>query len=262
MQDLKILALQANLFWENPDKNRSEFEKRISASFDSHDLIILPETFTTGFPVDPKKFAENDNGPTISWMREISNKYNAVITGTLLIETNKKYTNTLVWMPPSGNYQTYEKRHVFTMGGEHKLITPGKSQLIVDLHGWKIRPMICYDLRFPVWSKNHYDNGFEYDISIYVANWPAVRSYPWNALLIARALENQAYVIGLNRVGVDDKGVEYRGNSIVIGPKGETLAEGKSFEDDAISATLSKKQLVDFRNKFNVGPDWDDFTIH
>ncbi len=263
MQDIKVLALQADIFWENPEKNRSEFEKRIEREFNSHHLIILPETFTTGFLVDPHKFSEDIDGPTIDWMRQISSKYDAVITGTLLIKTNDKYANTLIWMRPDGSFSYYKKRHVFSMGGEHKKITAGNEQLIVALRGWKIRLLICYDLRFPVWCKNYFDkdNGFEYDLAIYVANWPAVRSYPWKALLLARAIENQAYVIGLNRVGISGTGNSYSGDSMIIDPKGIILKQGTEGVDEALSVTLSHNNLVDFRNKFNVGPDWDRFTI-
>ncbi|NQU32139.1 MAG: amidohydrolase [Bacteroidetes bacterium] len=263
MQNLKILALQANLSWENPKKNRLEFEKRIELEFDSHNLIILPETFTTGFPVDPQQFSETIKGPTVRWMRNISAKYNAVITGTVLIQTKNNYTNTLIWMQPDGNYQTYRKRHVFSMGGEHERITAGNEKLIVELMGWKICPMICYDLRFPVWSKNTYNenNTFEYDLAIYVANWPAVRSYPWKTLLRARAIENQAYIIGVNRVGTDGQGNRYSGDSAVINPKGMLLKQGGPDKDEALSATLSLDDLINFRKQFNVGADWDSFTI-
>ena len=264
MQDLKILALQANLFWEDPQKNCHEFEKRIEQNFNSHNIIILPETFTTGFPVDPYSYWEDFNGPTIKWMRKISHNYNAVITGTLLIKNNSQYANTLIWMLPDGSFKYYEKRHVFSMGGEHEKITSGREKLTIDFMGWKIRPMICYDLRFPVWSKNYFSDkdGFEYDLAIYVANWPAVRSYPWKTLLLARAIENQAYVIGLNRVGTDGPGNNYSGDSMIIDPKGNLLKYGNEGEEEALSITLSFSSLREFRNKFNVGPDWDKFTIH
>ncbi len=263
MQDLKILALQSDLFWEDPDKNRVEFEKQITDNFDSHHLVILPETFTTGFPVDPHNFSEDINGETVSWMRQIASKYNAVITGSVLIKTGDKYANTLIWMLPDGTFQSYEKRHVFTMGGEHEKISAGTKKLTVNLHGWKIRLMICYDLRFPVWSKNTYseNNGFEYDIAIYVANWPAVRRYPWKTLLLARAIENQAFIIGINRVGVDGPGNSYSGDSMIIDAKGRILAQGVEYKNDALSVTLLANEITAFRDKFNVGIDWDNFKI-
>lgn len=263
MQDLKILALQADLVWENPERNRLEFEKRIKREFDSHQLIILPETFTTGFPVDPRKYWEEIDGPTVNWMRKIADLYKAVITGSILIKTDENYANTLIWMYPDGNFEFYEKRHVFSMGGEHEKISAGKNKLTIDLMGWKIRLMICYDLRFPVWSKNQFDNnsGFEYDLAIYIANWPAVRSYPWKTLLLARAIENQAFVIGLNRVGIDGPGNSYSGDSMIVDFKGAVLEQGSEGIEQALSITISHKDLTEFRNKFNVGLDWDKFTI-
>jgi len=264
MQDLKILALQADLYWEDPEKNRVKFANKIKENFNSHHIIILPETFTTGFPVDPYSYWEDINGATVNWMRQISAEYNTVVTGTLLIKSNDNYANTLIWMSPDGRLKHYEKRHVFSMGGEHEKITAGSDKLIIEFLGWKIRPMICYDLRFPVWSKNHFDEnaGFEYDMAIYVANWPAIRSYPWKTLLLARAIENQAYVIGLNRVGTDGPGNSYSGDSMIVDPKGALLQQGTEDKDEALSVSLSYNNLMKFRNKFNVGPDWDKFTIH
>lgn len=263
MQDLKILALQPDLFWENPEKNLNEFENQIADKFDSHHLIILPETFTTGFPVDPHIFAEEISGKTVSWMRQISAKYNAVITGSLLIKTGDIYANTLIWMLPDGSFNNYKKRHVFSMGGEHEKITAGTDKLIVNLLGWKISLFICYDLRFPIWSKNTYnkEEGFEYDLAIYVANWPTVRSHPWKTLLLARAIENQAYVVGVNRIGKDGLGNKYSGDSMIIDPKGKVLAQGNNFKSDVLSTELSYNEMTKFRNKFNVGNDWDKFVI-
>lgn len=262
MQDLKILALQADLFWEDPKRNLAEFESRIARYFDSHNLIILPETFTTGFPVDPHKYAESFDGETVMWMRRISRQYNSVISGSVLINNGNSYSNTLVWMRPDESYDYYEKRHVFSMGGENEKISAGKKRLIVDLMGWKICPMICYDLRFPVWSKNAFDDYFEYDLAIYVANWPAVRSYPWKTLLLARAIENQSYIIGVNRVGQDGPGNRYSGDSMAIDPKGDILIKGREGVDEGLSFTLNYNELISFRKNFNVGPDWDKFTIH
>ncbi len=262
MQDLKILALQANLFWEDPERNRTEFEIKIDNDFNDHDLIILPETFTTGFPVDPHTFSETISGPTVGWMKKIANSYNTVITGTVLIQSDQQYSNTLIWMKPDGEFETYGKRHVFSMGGEHEKITPGDDKLIIEYKGWKIRPMICYDLRFPVWSKNTYDEGFEYDLAIYVANWPAVRSYPWKTLLLARAIENQSYVIGVNRVGKDGNGNLYSGDTLVVNGKGNLIYQGNESVEEAITVALSHEDLSILRENFNVGPDWDKFTIH
>lgn len=261
MQDLKILALQSDLVWEDPNANREQFAKNISSYFNDHDLIILPETFTTGFPVDPQLHAETENEDTIVWLKVLAKNYNCVITGSILLSRDNSFSNTLVWMEPTGNYSFYDKRHVFSMGGEHKRIKPGDYKLVTKLKGWKIRPMICYDLRFPVWSKNTYNDGFEYDVAIYVANWPAVRSYPWKTLLLARAIENQSYVIGVNRVGYDGPGNHYSGDSLIIDPKGKIISQGNESEEVALSATLSMEGLKQFRSNFNVGPDWDEFEI-
>ena len=264
MQDLKILYLQADLVWENPEENRHRFEERINKYFEDHDLIVLPETFTTGFPVDPVPFAETIGGETVGWMKEIAKETGAVITGSFLLKEGRQYFNSLLWVSPDGTTERYDKRHVFSMGGEDKKITRGEKQLIVTLKGWKIRPMICYDLRFPVWSKNRYDKekGFEYDFAFFVANWPSQRSYPWEMLLIARAIENQAYVLGVNRVGNDGIGNYYSGNSKMIDPKGNIISQAKAGDDTAETVILSKEALAAFRNKFNVGRDWDEFNIN
>ena len=263
MQNLKILYVQADLFWENPEKNRKKFSQIIEKYYLNHDLIILPETFTTGFPVDPKPFAESIDGETALWMQSAAKKTGAVITGSFLLKDKDKYYNTMLWVTPGGRTERYDKRHVFSMGGEDKKITKGTSQLITTLKGWKIKPMICYDLRFPVWGKNTYDavTGFEYDFAIYVANWPSQRNYPWKMLLIARAIENQAYVIGVNRVGNDGIGNFYSGNSMTVDPKGKIISEAQAGKEEAKTIDISKENLENFRKKFNVGRDWDKFQI-
>ncbi len=262
MQDLKILGLQSDLVWENPKANRLAFEEKIHEKFDAHNLIILPETFTTGFPVDPIKHHEEINGPTLKWMQEIAFDLSTTICGSFLLKSETGFSNSLFWVSPDGSFERYDKRHVFSMGGENERIKAGEKQLIVELNGWKIRPMICYDLRFPVWSKNKYSDGnFEYDLAIYVANWPAVRTYPWRQLLIARAIENMAYVIGINRVGTDGPGNDYSGNSMFIDAKGSVLEEAPDGVENAISINLSAKEIIAFRKKFNVGLDWDGFEI-
>jgi omega-amidase len=263
MEPLKLSYLQADLVWENPEQNRRNFEKKILAAAAGSDLIVLPETFTTGFPVDPAPFAETAHGDTLQWMKKTAQETGAVVTGSFLMKKRNSYTNTLVWMRPDGTYERYDKRHVFTMGGEHKHIKAGTAPLIVELKGWKIKPMICYDLRFPVWSKNRYNSGrFAYDLAIYVANWPAVRAYPWNQLLAARAIENQAFVLGVNRVGVDGQGNRYSGHSKLLNAKGVVVSEAPENREALLQATISGEELIAFRNKFNVGRDWDRFTIH
>ena len=263
MQDLEILYIQANLIWENPAENRMRLEQMIKQQEKKFDLVVLPETFTTGFPVDPEPFAETIDGETIGWMKALSATTGAVVTGSFLIKEEKQYTNTLIWMRPDNTFERYDKRHVFSMGGEHHRITAGKRSLITTLKGWKIKPMICYDLRFPVWSKNQYrQNHFAYDLSIYTANWPAVRAYPWDILLKARAIENQAYVLGVNRVGTDGLGNSYAGHSKVVDAKGNILSEAPENQEAIMHVTLSAQDLTAFREKFNVGRDWDHFTIN
>ncbi len=262
MQDLSISIIQSEIVWENPEKNINLFNKKIDDINSDTDLIILPEVFNTGFPVDPKRFAETLNGKTVNWLKQKAAEKNCVITGSLLIKENKKFYNCLIWMQADGNFKTYKKRHVFHLGEESEIISPGKGKLIVELKGWKICPMICFDLRFPVWSKNRFiNNEFEYDLLIYVANWPAQRSYPWKQFLISRAIENLSYLAGVNRIGTDNPGNKYSGDSAVINPKGEIISNITPEKEQTETISLSYKNLEQFRNDFNVGYDWDDFEI-
>ncbi len=263
MEDLKILCLQTDIVWDDPEKNREILEINILNHTDDNHLVLLPETFTTGFPKFPDFTSEKKDGKTIQWMAEIAGKTGAVISGSLILEENGIHTNTLVWMRPDGSFEKYAKRHVFSMANENEVIEKGKQQLIVELNGWKIKPMICYDLRFPIWSKNRFleDNTYDYDLAIYVANWPAIRSYPWTQLLIARAIENLSYVVGVNRVGRDPHGIYYSGDSMIIDPQGKVIAEGEEGKERAITIDLSCDKLNDFRNKFAVGNDWDKFKL-
>jgi predicted amidohydrolase len=263
MQDLKILCLQSDIVSNDPDKNRELFEIKIRNHAENHDLIILPETFTTSFHVEPEGNSETLEGKTVAWMQQMAAKSGAVITGSLFIEKEGKYYNSLIWMRPDGSFESYEKRHVFSMGGENEKISKGTKKRVVEIKGWKIAPMICYDLRFPVWSKNtlHIEGSYAYDLAIYVANWPAVRNYPWEMLLISRAIENLAYVAGINRVGYDAQGTFYSGDSMIIDPKGKVIEKADEGKERSLSAILSHSELVSFRQKFNVGLDWDQFDI-
>lgn len=262
MQDLNICVLQSNLIWEDVHGNLMAFDHRLKQITKPVDLIVLPEVFNTGFPVDPEKFAEPLTGATVNWMSEKARQLDAVVTGSMLVNEEGKFYNTLVWMQADGNFQTYSKRHVFHLGDEADTINPGREQLVCDLNGWKIKPLICYDLRFPVWSKNTFQDGkFEYDVLIYVANWPASRSHPWKQLLIARAIENQSYVIGVNRIGKDEVGNCYSGDSLIIDPKGQIISDFKPNQEGMGQLNLSAKMLNDFREKFNVGYDWDQFQL-
>lgn len=262
MQDLKIALIQSELVWENTEANLNHFDFLLGKIKEQVDLVILPEVFNTAFPVDPEKFAETTSGPTIKWLEQKAVQLNCTISGSILLKKSEEYFNTLISMNPDGNYDQYSKRHVFHLGDEADTISPGSERIIIKLKNWKIRPMVCYDLRFPVWSKNTYsDETFEYDLLFYVANWPASRSYPWKQMLISRAIENQAYVIGVNRVGKDGVGNNYSGDSMLIDPRGQIQKLLQANREEISIVELSYKSLIDFRKKFNVGPDWDNFTI-
>lgn len=261
MKNLNITFIQANLLWENPEENRKHFDQLMTKVPSDTDLVLLPETFNTGFPVDPVKFAETPDGPTMTWMKAKANQLNAVVCGTLLLNADGHYHNSLVWMCPNGNYELYHKRHTFTIGGEKEPIERGEEPLIVELNGWKIKPMVCYDIRFPMWARNHYHEGvFDYDLGIYLANFPSSRIFVWDTLLMARAIENQAYFIGVNRIGNDPEGVHYSGDSQIINPKGEVIYMTRSDVEAVVPFTLDYERLQTFREKFPVGKDWDQFS--
>lgn len=263
MNNLNITYIQADLRWKDPLDNREHFDQLLKEVPSETDLVLLPETFNTAFPVDPKAFAETTDGPTMQWMKQKSQELNAVICGTFLLEVDGHYHNSLVWMRPDGSYELYHKRHTFSMGGENLPVEPGSEPLIVELNGWRIKPMVCYDIRFPVWSKNHYQEGrYEYDLGFYLANFPASRIFVWDTLLMARAIENQAYFIGVNRIGDDPDGVHYSGDSQIINPKGEVICMARSDVEAVVSYSLDYEKLQSFREKFPVGKDWDSFTLN
>lgn len=262
MQDITVTVFQSDLIWQDVGKNLANFSKKLDALKEKSDLIILPEMFNTGFVTEPKDVAEKSKGITFLWMKEQAKKHECVITGSFIAKEKNNYYNRLVWMQPNGFFLTYDKQHLFRMGGEHNHFTAGTEQLTVNLKGWKIRPLICYDLRFPVWSKNrYYDGNYEYDLLIYVANWPQSRAHAWKTLLTARAIENQAYAIGVNRIGSDGNNLPYSGDSQIINAKGFPIAAIQENKEDYVTKTLSYKDLTEFREKFNVGPDWNKFEF-
>ena len=273
MQDLKVTIIQTSLHWENVDANLQHFTEKLNAIKEETDLIVLPEMFTTGFAVEREKVAEVHGGKGLQWMQQKAKEKNCVITGSIAVKENArpdepfgqgKLYNRLYWVKPDGTYQYYNKRHLFKMAGEHKHFTAGEEKINVELKGWKICPLICYDLRFPVWSSNKWNketNAADCDVLIYVANWPEVRSYPWKQLLIARAIENQSYLIGVNRIGEDGNKFPHSGDSSVINPRGEIISKIKAHEDTIETITLSKSYLEDFRKVFPVGSDADDFNL-
>lgn len=263
MRDLKITLLQSDLYWEEIDANLSAFEEKIWRIGEDTDVIVLPEMFTTGFTMNAAALGEHMNMRTFKWMRQMADQTGALILGSLIAKVHDKFYNRLLWMEPGGNFKTYDKRHLFRMANEHKTYSSGESLLVAEWKGWRICPLICYDLRFPVWSRNTYDaisKRLNYDLLIYVANWPTARVEAWNALLKARAIENLSYVVGVNRIGVDGNSVEYNGNSAIIGPKGEVIFTSEGVE--AIKTLeLNANSLQAFRDKFPAYVDADEFSI-
>ena len=259
MQNLKITLVQSNLAWENPKQNRNLLAVQIQNINQETDLIVLPEMFNSGFSMNAKELAETMNGETMEWMHKNAAAKNAVVTGSLIIEEDKKYYNRLIWMHPNGSFSHYDKRHLFSLAEEEKTYDSGKHQWIMPLKGWNIFPLICYDLRFPVWSRRN--KSLDYDLLIYVANWPERRSKAWNHLLIARAIENQSYVAGINRVGEDGKNIVYKGESALIDYKGDLLSSFKPYEENHETISLNKESLLEFRKQYAFWKDADDFKM-
>jgi omega-amidase len=263
-ETIGIAAVQSSLYWENRERNLEHFTLMLRKIDEPVDVIVLPEMFTTGFSMNPAPLAEKTDGPTLAWMRQQAVLYNAVITGSIITEENGQFMNRLLWVRPDGTYETYDKRHLFRMAGEDQHYASGQQPLIVDLKGWKIRPLICYDLRFPVWSRNRWNSDgsiADYDVLIYVANWPERRSNVWKTFLPARAMENQAYVIGVNRIGNDAHQVYHTGDSVILDFKGEPITSALIATEEILTSRLSMKDLVDFRAHFPVGRDADTFTV-
>lgn len=259
INNLKITIFQAYLFWENIDKNLQNLTLRLSSGVkEKTDLIVLPEMFNTGFSMNAASLAEDMNGKTMTWMKESAAKYNCVITGSLIIKENDAYYNRMIWMLPTGEFQYYDKRHLFGMGEEDKTYTSGSEQVIVELKGWKIRLAICYDLRFPVWLRN---TDAAYDILLVIASWPDRRIPHWKALIPARAIENQSYVIAANRVGHDGNEVYYSGHSMCIDAFGNTVYY-KPEDEDLYTFSISYEELVKVRQGFPFLKDADNFTIN
>ena len=255
--DLQVGLIQTELIWEDPVANREMFTAKLKELPEDTDLAVLPEMFTTGFSMHPQKLAEPARGKTLEWMQKMASERDMAITGSLIVKERHNYYNRLYVVFPDGSYRQYDKRHLFRMGEENKHYTAGQDKMRFRLKGWRILPLICYDLRFPVWSRNKGD----YDVLIYVANWPEPRRHVWNALLVARALENQVYVVGLNRIGEDGQGLSYAGDSMVVHPKGHIISDTQPHASSEETVTLSGEELIRFRDKFPVGKDADDFII-
>lgn len=265
--DLRITLIQTNLCWEDREANLEMFSEKIASLQDPTDLIVLPEMFTTGFSMQPEKFSETMDSSAMGWMKETAKEKNAVICGSIMMRDNGRFYNRLIWMRPDGSFEFYDKRHLFGLGEEHNHYSPGKEKKLVQLKGWQILPLICYDLRFPVWCRNgpsgsagKNTSSQAYDILLFVANWPDRRIHAWKRLLEARAIENQCYVIGVNRIGDDGKGIHYSGESSVIDPRGE-IFWCKADHECIHPCTLSYHHLNHTRETLPFLRDGDDFEI-
>jgi omega-amidase len=283
MSTLAITTIQTKLHWEDKLANLQMFEEKIFSIKEKKEIIVLPEMFSTGFSMQPAKLAESMDGDTVSWMQKVAEKRKAIITGSLIVKQpsasgqkgeGEIYFNRLIWMLPNGQFVIYDKRHRFAFAGEDQFYTAGNKRLIASVKGWKINLQVCYDLRFPVWSRQASSQppppgggeepansqGLEYDLLIYVANWPERRSTAWKSLLQARAIENQCYVTGVNRVGNDGNGIYHSGDSMVVDPMGEIMYHLKD-EEDIFTTVLNKDHLHSIREKFPFWKDADDFKI-
>lgn len=253
---MKIALIQSSLSWENPTANRNHFEVKINALTEKVDLIVLPEMFSTGFTMNPSAVAETMEGETMEWLKSLTKAKNSAITGSLIIKENDNLYNRLVFVFPSGEIQFYDKRHLFTLAGEDKVYTSGSQKLIVDYLGWKICPLVCYDLRFPVFARNVED----YDLLIYVANWPKARIQAWDILLKARSVENLCYTIGVNRTASDNNNLEYNGHSQAVDFLGNYALEPQETEG-VFMVELNKEQLLETRKKLGFLGDRDSFEL-
>ena len=257
MDILKTAILQVDLAWEDREQNLRIFSEKINDIIEQVDLIVLPEMFSTGFSMNAAALAENINGPTVKWLQETAKKKNSAITGSIIIEEEENFYNRLFFVFPNGTFKTYDKRHTFTLAKEDQTYTAGKERLIVEYKGWKICPLICYDLRFPVWARNTVD----YDLLIYVANWPETRIHAWDILLQARAIENMSYCIGVNRTGLDGNEYKYNGHTAVYDCLGKNLGPtGRQGEFTEI-ISLHKTSLIDTRDKLKFLQDRDSFNL-
>ncbi len=259
-ETLIISLIQTALHWESPDANRAMLEEKIAEIGQPTDLIVLPEMFTTGFTMAPERVAEPMGLTTFRWLKQQAARTGAVVTGSYVVRENGHYFNRLVWMQPDGQFSTYDKRHLFRMAGEHEHYAAGQNRLVVEWKGWRVCPLICYDLRFPVWSRNGGPNGPEFDLLLYVANWPAARSAHWNVLLQARAIENLCYVAGVNRVGEDGTGKAHAGESALFDFRGERLAYQRDSEK-MLTKTLDLGELFAYREQFPAWLDGDGFRV-
>jgi len=254
MKNLKITIIQPDIIWEDPQANLEKYSKWLE-DIEGTDVIIFPEMFTTGFSMHPEKLKESMDGISVKWMQHVAAEKAAAISGSLIIIDGGKIFNRALWVFPNGEISIYDKRHLYSMGQEHLHYTAGTKKEIVNYKGWKLCPQICYDLRFPVFARNIED----YDVVFYMANWPSPRHHVWKNLLVSRAIENQAYCFGINRVGTDGMGLSYNGDSVFVSPKGiaEFMGENESIQ----TFSLSYNELHLFRKKFPLLNDRDQFLL-
>ena len=263
MPSLTISLIQSDLYWEDKVRNLQQFEAKIATLPGDSQVAVLPEMFSTGFSMRPEVLAEKMDGPTMAWLKKTAKDNRKIITGSLIIEEEGKYYNRLIWMLPNGTFYHYDKRHLFAYAGEDNHYSAGDKRLIVQVNGWKICLQVCYDLRFPVWARQKTTPGSTeglYDILVYVANWPQRRNLPWKTLLQARAIENQAYVIGLNRVGNDGNDIYHSGDSSLIDPLGNIIWQ-QSDDETIFTYTFIKEDLENVRGQFPFLNDADPFMI-
>jgi len=262
MQSLTVSIIQTNLYWEDKAANLQLLEKKIFSIKEKTEVVVLPEMFSTGFSMKPEQLAETMDGETVQWMRRIAAQQKIILTGSVIICEQENYFNRLIWMLPNGQFGHYDKRHRFAFAGEDNHYTAGTKRLIASVKGWRINLLVCYDLRFPVWARQSpAEEGAEYDMLIYVANWPERRIHAWKTLLQARAIENQCYVIGVNRVGSDGNSIYHSGDSMIIDPMGEVLYTKKD-EEDIFTMVLDKSHLQVVREKLPFLKDADRFILH
>jgi omega-amidase len=265
MSSINITTIQTNLLWEDKFSNLANIENKIKSSNCANNIVILPEMFSTGFSMNASTLAETMEGDSVSWMKRVAKENKIILTGSLIIQEENNFFNRLIWMLPNGEYGYYDKRHLFGFAEEDKFYTAGKKRFITSVNGWRFNLQICYDLRFPVWARQQSKNNDniltpEYDVLVYVANWPARRSHAWKSLLMARAIENQCYVIGVNRVGNDGKDIYHSGDTTIFDPMGEILYH-KADEEDVFTITLNKESIESVHAKLPFLKDADMFFI-
>lgn len=265
MENLTVSIIQTALHWQNRAANLAHFDK-LMEQIPKTNLIVLPEMFTSGFTMQTALVADTKDGEIIPWMQKMALKKNATITGSVVMKENGNFYNRLLWVNADGSYQHYNKRHLFRMANENEYYTEGKERLITSIEDWRICPLICYDLRFPAWSRNsnwtgQFEKKQQYEVLIYVANWPERRSHAWKSLLVARAIENQCYVIGVNRIGLDGNDINYSGDSMIINPLGEIISSTKANQESVETLNLSLNTLKEFRLAFPAINDADEFEI-